>query len=116
MGNAQVRLPAPSLSVKQEMGDGDSLLEEVREQPLALLSQETLGVVLDTLHGPGLVTDAHDIVAYAPFPRSAGAGGDDNVRRPQLVDLLDRYLVVAKDLDVAARPYLAQLLHQVVGE
>jgi hypothetical protein len=46
--------------------------------------------------------------------RRAGAGGDDEVRRPGGLDLGDGHVVVALDRDVGAE--LAEELHEVVGE
>ena len=44
----------------------------------------------------------------------AGAGRDDEVRRPRGGDLVERHVVVALDRDLGAE--LAQVLHEVVGE
>ena len=59
---------------------------------------------------------ADDVVADAAFAGSAGAGGDDDVSRLQVLDLLDGDFVVAEDFDCLPGADFAQLLDEVVGE
>src|SRR5438046_2974284 len=58
-----------------------SFLQEVREQLLALLGEETLRMILHALQRPGLVTHAHDFVLIGPgadlILRRERAGLDD---------------------------------------
>ena len=57
-----------------------------------------------------------DIVTDAALFRRAGAGGNDDMRRLQILDLGNGYLVIAKYPNRIFRVDLAQFLNQVVGE
>ena len=95
------------LAVHQPAGADDLRPERLADRlvPQAHAQQRNLpGKALDARHGnAGLVG-------------RAGAGRNDQVRRPPGLDLLQRDLVVAVDLQLQRRVELAQPLHEVVGE
>jgi len=57
---------------------------------------------------------ADQIDADARVMRRARTGGNDNPLRPQVLDLVDRDLIVAANLDLRAQ--LADVLNEVVSE
>ena len=70
----------------------------------------------DAQHGEQWAEVADDVIGDAPLARRAGAGGDDDVRGPEIRDLIDRDLVIAEDLHLQPGRNFAKFLHQVVGE
>src|SRR5438045_898722 len=59
---------------------------------------------------------ADNIVGNPTFAGRAWTWADDDVSGFEILDLIDRDLVVAEDLDLQAGRYFAESLHEVVGE